>query len=44
MMVFGGRERTPEAMSKLFGQAGFRAGRVVPIPGCQAIFEGVAVA
>jgi len=43
MMVFGGRERTPEAMSRLFAEAGFRMNRVVPLPGCQAIFEAVAV-
>ena len=44
MMVFSGRERTPEKMSKLFDQTGFKLGRVLPRPGCQAIFEGVAVA
>ena len=44
MMVFGGRERSPQAMAWLFADAGFRFGRVLPLPGCRAIFEGVAVA
>jgi hypothetical protein len=44
LMVFGGRERTPEAMAKLFASAGFRFDRVLPIPGSQAVFEGIAVA
>lgn len=43
MMMFSGRERTPEAMGRLFEQAGFRLRRVIELPGRQAIFEGVAV-
>lgn len=44
MMIFSGRERSPTAVARLFEQAGFRFGRTIPLPGCQAIFEGVAVA
>lgn len=43
MMVYNaGRERSPGDMERLFANAGFRLGRVIPLPGCQAIFEGVA--
>lgn len=42
MMYNAGRERSPADMERLFTAAGFRLGRVVPLPGCQAIFEGVA--
>mgnify|MGYP000969841640 CR=1 FL=1 len=44
MLLFSGRERDPEAMGKLFHETGFRLGRVIPLPGGQALFEGVAVA
>ena len=44
MIVFeDGRERTVAELGELFRGAGLRLGRVVPIPGCQAIVEGVAV-
>lgn len=45
MNIFAdGRERSKEEFGRLFEAAGFRMGRVFPIPGCQAIYEGVAVA
>lgn len=43
MMVFGGRERSPETLARMFGETGFRFGRVMPLPGVQAVFEGIAV-
>jgi hypothetical protein len=44
MMIYGGgRERDRAAMTRLFERTGFRFGRLVPLPGCQAIFEGIAV-
>jgi len=43
MVIFeDGRERTVDELGSLYAAAGFRLGRVVPIPGCQAIVEGVA--
>jgi hypothetical protein len=43
MMIFGGRERPPDVLSRLFAEAGFRFGRTLPLPGVQAVFEGIAV-
>ncbi|MCA9714440.1 MAG: hypothetical protein KC468_07115 [Myxococcales bacterium] len=39
-----GRERRRADFERLFQKAGFRIGRVRPIPGDQAVIEGVAVA
>jgi ubiquinone/menaquinone biosynthesis C-methylase UbiE len=43
MMIYSGRERTSDAMAHLFSKSGFRLIRVIPVPACQAIFEGIAV-
>lgn len=43
MMVFGGRERAPHVLAKMFAESGFLYKRALPLPGCQAIFEGVAI-
>jgi hypothetical protein len=43
MLIFSGRERSPEEFDGLFTQVGFRTGRVVPIPGSQVVIEAVAV-
>ncbi len=43
MMVYSGRERPPEVLAGLFKETGFKFGRTMPLPGCQAVFEGIAV-
>jgi hypothetical protein len=44
MVIFeDGRERTVAELGALFADAGFRLGRVTPIPGCQSVVEGIAV-
>ena len=43
LLIYGGRERSPEVMERLFTEAGFRFGRVWPLPGAQIVFEGIAV-
>ncbi len=43
MLIFqDGRERSVEHYGRLFDAAGFRLGRVIPLPGCQSILEGIA--
>jgi hypothetical protein len=37
-----GRERSRDEFARLFEQAGFRAGRVVPLAGMSYVFEGIA--
>lgn len=44
MLIYSGRERSEKQMSQLFERNGFRFCRLIPLPACQAIFEGVAVA
>lgn len=43
MMIFSGRERSTERLKQMFAETGFRFGRVMPLPGVQAVYEGVAV-
>lgn len=43
MMIYSGRERPIEHLSKMFSEAGFRYVRMMPLPGVQAVYEGVAV-
>lgn len=43
LMVYDGRERSPETLSALFAQTGFRLGRTMQLPGVQAVFEAIAV-
>lgn len=43
MLIFSGRERNRKSMEHLFNEAGFRFSRLVKLPACQAIYEGVAV-
>lgn len=43
MMIFGGRERSPAVLSEMFTATGFRLGRVIELPGRQAVFEGIAL-
>jgi hypothetical protein len=42
MMCGGGRERSEDAMSRLFAEAGFAYRRLIPLPASQGIFVGVA--
>ncbi|HEX7574888.1 MAG TPA: methyltransferase [Candidatus Methanoperedens sp.] len=43
MLIFSGKERNRKSMESLFNEAGFRFSRLVPLPACQAIYEGIAV-
>lgn len=43
LMVYGGRERSAEALDELFAKSGFRRGRSWPLPGRQIVYEAIAV-
>ncbi len=43
LMIYCGRERSPERLAEMFTDTGLRMGRMVPLPGVQAVFEAVAV-
>lgn len=43
MMIFSGRERSVEQLKRMFAETGFRYTRMMPLPGVQAVYEGVAV-
>lgn len=43
LMIYRGRERSPEKLAGMFAETGFRMGRTAYLPGVQAVFEAVAV-
>jgi hypothetical protein len=43
LMLYCGRERSPDKLASMFAQTGFKMGRVTPLPGVQAVFEAIAV-
>ena len=43
LMIYCGRERSPETLAGMFADTGFRMGRTAHLPGVQAVFEAVAV-
>ncbi len=43
LMIYCGRERSEEKLSKMFAETGFKMGRIAHLPGVQAVFEAVAV-
>jgi 2-polyprenyl-3-methyl-5-hydroxy-6-metoxy-1,4-benzoquinol methylase len=42
LMIFCGRERSTEKLRAMFSETGFTLGRVVPLPGVQAVYEAIA--
>jgi hypothetical protein len=43
LMIYCGRERSPEKLAGMFADTGFRMGRTARLPGVQAVFEAIAV-
>ncbi len=43
LMIYEGRERSPEKLAGMFAQAGLKMGRTAPLPGVQIVFEAIAV-
>ena len=43
LMIYSGRERSPEKLAGMFAQTGLKMGRMAPLPGVQAVFEAIAV-
>ncbi len=43
LMIYSGRERSPERLAAMFAETGLKMGRIAPLPGVQAVFEAIAV-